>query len=205
MPIMRENFFAIICTCGFQLMCSSSVNPKKLNSYETRSSGSEFDSSAGTRWSIYLCGWWKIMNLVLLTFTDNLYIRSHSCTHETLVVDTSCDFRKVVWIHRIRGTERTQWTYEVCIICIQKSFKLWSCGLDIIHINYKQERTLDRSLWNSCRKGNNIRTDAVILGKLESIMSRVYRWIYDFIHENTAMQLFKHFLSLAISYTTVKV
>ena len=82
MPIMREILFAIFCTCGFQLMCSSSVNPKKLNS-ETRSSGSEFNSSAGTRCSIFLCGWWKIMNLVLLTFTDNLFIRSHSCTHES--------------------------------------------------------------------------------------------------------------------------
>ena len=75
MPIMREILFAIFCTCGFQLMCSSSVNPKKLNS-ETRSSGSEFNSSAGTRCSIFLCGWWKIMNLVLLTFTDNLFISS---------------------------------------------------------------------------------------------------------------------------------
>ena len=82
MPIMREILFAIFCTCGFQLMCSSSVNPKKLNS-ETCPSGSEFNSSAGTRCSIFLCGWWKIMNLVLLTFTDNLFIRSHSCTHES--------------------------------------------------------------------------------------------------------------------------
>ena len=82
MPIMREILFAIFCTCGFQLMCSSSVNPKKLNS-ETRSSGSEFNSSAGTKCSIFLCGWWKIMNLVLLTFTDDLFIRSHSCTHES--------------------------------------------------------------------------------------------------------------------------
>ena len=81
-PIVREILLAIFCTCGFQLMCSSSVNPRKLNS-ETRSRGSEFNSSAGTRCSIFLCGWWNIINFVLLIFTDNLLMRSHSCTKES--------------------------------------------------------------------------------------------------------------------------
>ena len=106
MPITREILFAIFCTCGFQLMCSSSVNPKKLNS-ETRSSGSEFNSSAGTRCSIFLCGWWKIMNLVLLTFTNNLFIRSHSCTHESSLY-LACNYLSALGLKLIHVCKRAQ-------------------------------------------------------------------------------------------------
>ena len=82
MPIVREVFFATFWTCGFQLKCSSRVRPKKLNS-ETCSIGSESNFRSGVRVSILRCWWWKLINLVLLTLTDNLFISSHSCTRES--------------------------------------------------------------------------------------------------------------------------
>ena len=83
MPIVREVLFATFWTCGFQLRCSSRVRPKKLNS-ETCSIGSESNFRSGIRVSILRCWWWKIINLVLLTLTDNLFISNHSCTWESL-------------------------------------------------------------------------------------------------------------------------
>ena len=136
MPIMREILFAIFCTCGVQLMCSSSVNPKKLNS-ETRSSGSEFNSSAGTRCSIFLCGWWKIMNSVLLTFTDNLFIRSHSCTHESsllLLAVTSerlFEFTELEELKEHNGL--TRFVSSECRIALKFEVAAWISFISIIN------------------------------------------------------------------------
>ena len=82
MPIVREVLFATFWTCGFQLRCSSRVRPQKLNS-ETYAIGWESNFRSGIRVSILRWWWWKIINFVLLTLTDNLFISNHSCTWES--------------------------------------------------------------------------------------------------------------------------
>ena len=52
------------------------VKPKKLNSV-THSIICSFYSNCGIRFSMFRCLWWKIMNFVSFTLSDNLFISNH--------------------------------------------------------------------------------------------------------------------------------
>ena len=70
--------FDIFCTCSFHVKCWSIVKPKKLNSV-TRSIICSFNFNCGIRFSMFRCLWWKIMNFVFFTLSDNLFISNHIC------------------------------------------------------------------------------------------------------------------------------
>ena len=72
-PSDLDILFDIFCTCSFHAKCWSIVKPKKLNSV-TRSIICSFNFNTGIRFLMFRCLWWKIMNFVLFTLSDNLFI-----------------------------------------------------------------------------------------------------------------------------------
>ena len=74
--------FDIFCTCSFHVKCWLIVKPKKLNSV-TRSIFCSFNFNCGIRFSMFRCLWWKIMDFVFFTLSDNLFISNHICMFST--------------------------------------------------------------------------------------------------------------------------
>ena len=77
-PSDLDILFDVFCTCPFHVKCWSIVKPKKLKSV-TRSIICSFKFSCGTRFSMFRCLWWKIVNFVFLTLSDSLFISNHIC------------------------------------------------------------------------------------------------------------------------------